>query len=309
MAGIPPNKPQNPYKLPADAHQGVAGTVGMTEGAWNGSVKEWLKNHPAFERENYTADGQPADGSFQSIWDKVKAIQAFLTQPPGPHNGRNHPRRALRAVVQQSGLIQNAVCLSLGQITWKSKVEYATNWVQQCGMFLAMCQLFEEKQGMRPGSLSKVFQDPCFEVEDRWLLEKLGGHIIVEHPAANDVMGQGSFVYAPRFSAHYMTETFLAPGLEPELLYTNTIHGTVGTLTWPIVNSYLYQVYSSGSPTPAGKAVYIYETLKRFIETHEGILYSCYYSEDEAVEEAFYDHSFYLRKRQPATSSNGHQNT
>jgi hypothetical protein len=206
------------------------------------------------------------------------------------------PQRTLRAVVQKSGHIQRAVCLGLGRIAWRSKVNYDKGWVQQCGLFLAVCQSLEERQGMLPGSIVKIFQEPQFEIEDRWILERIGRQTIVKHPEANSRMGRGSFVYAPHFGAHWMFETFLVPGREPDLLYTNTMHGSLDSISCPIIDSYFNKVYWSGNPNLNAEANQLFETAEQFLKHHEGTVYRGAYPKDVAVKAAFADSSFYLPK-------------
>jgi hypothetical protein len=297
MKNIPPYSPGNPFTLEdPDARSGVNGPVGINDYDWDKTVEDWFFEHPAFERVNYNAQGQPADGDFQRIWNEVKAVQAFLTQPLGPSMSNGDPRRTLRAVVQKSDLIQKAVCLGLGRIKWKSKVDYNKGWVQQCGLFLAVCQLLEERHGMLHGSIVKVFQEPQFDIEDRWILERIGHQTIVKHPAANDEMGRGSFVYAPHFGAHWTFDTFLDPDRWPGLLYTNTMHGSLGTISRPIVDSYFNKVYWSGNPNVNAEANQLFETAEQFLNHHEGVLYWGAYSKDVAVKAASSDSSFYLPK-------------
>jgi hypothetical protein len=188
------------------------------------------------------------------------------------------------------------VCLGLGRSEWRSKVNYDKGWVKQCGLFLAICQLLEEKQGMLPGSIVKVFQEPQFEIEDRWILERIGRQTIVKHLAANSRTGRGSFVYALHFGAHWMFDTFLAPGLEPDLLYTNTMHGSLYSISWPIVDSYFNKVYWSGNPRLNAEANELFKRAEQFLKHHEGIVYRGAYSKDAAVQAAFADSSFYLRR-------------
>jgi hypothetical protein len=296
MAGIPPDSLGNPFTLEPDARSGINGPVGISDEHWDGAVADWFYKHPAFERKIYNAQGQPADGNFQEIWDEVKDVQRLLAQAHAPRVANQQPRRTLKAVVQRSGPIQKAVCLGLGNINWRSKVNYNKSWVQQCGLFLATCQLLEEKQGMLPGSLIKVFQEPKFEIEDRWILGRIGGQTIVEHPEANNRMGQGSFVYAPHFGANWMFETFLVPGREPDLLCTNTIHGSLDTISWPIVDSFFNKVYWSGNPGLNQEARHLFETAENFLNNHEGIVFRGAYSKEAHVMTAFNDTSFYLPK-------------
>jgi hypothetical protein len=195
----------------------------------------------------------------------------------------------------------------LGEIEWKSKTDYNKAWVEQCGLFLAICQLLEERQGMKPNSMRKFFQDPAFKIEDRWILDKIGQHNIIEHPAANEYMGQGSFVYAPRFPANFMFDTFLVPGREPDLLYTSTMHGSLGSITWPIVNHWFNEVYWSGNPTITAEALHMYRVAKEFVESHEGIVYWGAYSISDAVRAAYCKSSFYLPKSRPVAPPSGQQ--
>jgi hypothetical protein len=256
-----------------------------------------LDDHPAFKHGNYTAQGQPADGNFQEIWDEVRAVQDFFTRvPSGPHSA-NQARNALRKVVKDTGNIENAVCLGLGEIKWRSKVQYKQAWVQQCGMFFAVCQLLEQQQGMTPGSLPKVFQDPMFGIEERYILERIGHQTIIETPAANDMMNPESFVFAPHFPAGPMIDIFLTPNLKTGLLYTNTVHGTLGVLGWPIIVARLTEVHLGGNPTAEDN---IFQLAKRFVNSHEGRVFKNNFTTDVVVQRAFSSSSFYLPKHEPA---------
>jgi hypothetical protein len=305
MGSIPPGVPGNPFTLYGSSLPGSTGPVGINDEDWDGCVEDWFHQHPAFERKNYK-QGEPAEGTFQEIWKGAREVQRILAQAPAPlissefdhpnHPARN-PQQTLRKVVQRSGFVNSAVCLGLGRITWRSKVEYDQVWIEQCGLFLAICQLLEEKQGMPPGSLRKVFQEPQFEIEDRWILERIGGQTIIEHPEANTRMGEGSFVYAPHFGANWMFDTFLAPGCEPELLYTNTMHGTLGSISSPIVNSYFDNVYWSRDPSlRSTKANDMFKTVERFLKTRDAVVYWGAYSNTPAVKAAFANSSFYVRR-------------
>lgn len=300
MDGIPPNVPGNPFSPLEDFVPGSIGPVGISDADWDASVEDYFFDHPAFERINYNTQGQPADGSFHKIWDEVRKVQRLLTQvPPTGSDMADQTRYMLRDVVLKSSntsYIQRAVCLGLGRIKWRSKVDYNKLWVQQCGLFLAVCQLLEEKQHMAPGSLPKVFQEPQFEIEDRWILEKIGHQRIVKHPAANAEMGRESFVYAPHFGAQWTFETFFVRGCEPGLLYANTMHGSLNSLSGPIVNKYFDKVYWTGNPNLNAEANDMFETVERFLNNRDGTVYNGAYSTNAAVRKAFADSSFYWLK-------------
>ena len=102
-----------------------------------------------------------------------------------------------------------------------------------------------------------------------------------------------------------MFETFLAPGNEPGLLYTSSMHEDLGTMVWPIGSSYLDKVYWSGNPSPGAETVRMYDTVRRFVESHNGVLFRLDYSQDEDVLDAFCNSSFYLPKSGPTASSSG----
>jgi len=205
-------------------------------------------------------------------------------------------RKALRDVVLDTGHIENAVCLGLGGINWRSKVDYKREWIQQCGMFLAICQLLEQKQGMQPGSLSKIFQDPLFKIEEQYILHTVGRQRIVEMPAANDLMDQTTFVFAPHLTGPAMFDTFLTPGREPGLLYTNTFHGTLGPLAFAIVKANLTEIILSGNPNANAAADNLFRMAERFVNRHRGIAFHLDFTENPIVQRAFYASSFYIPK-------------
>ncbi|CAD0091049.1 unnamed protein product [Aureobasidium mustum] len=279
MASIPPNKPRNPYPLPPHRRSGQNGPVGINFQEWNENIQEWLEYHPGFLPETYLADGQPANGQFPVIWNKIMAVtrllmndQAYL-DTAGPLGDIERVRADLRTVVERAGYIKNAVCLGLGSIQYQSPGNYKHHYVQQCGLFFALCKMIEEKQDMTPGSLPTIFQDPAFQLEDRYILEEIGGQTIVEHPEANNYMNGQSFVYAPHFPFDHLFDTILGEGHEPELLYTNTFHGSLGSIGWLITDSYLKKVYWTRDTTVDQKSVDMYNVATRFLETREGIVY------------------------------------
>lgn len=159
---------------------------------------------------------------------------------------------------------------------------------------------------MELGALPVIFQDPAFQIEDRFLLEQIGGVTIVENPEANNHMNEQSFVYAPHFPANYLFDTILREGHEPELLYTNTFHGSLGPIGWLITDSYLKKVYWTQDTTIDQRSVNMYNAARRFLDTREGIVYWGNYAHEyknprlsKILMQAFSRSSFYVRKRQP----------
>ncbi|KAH0288557.1 hypothetical protein M436DRAFT_78618 [Aureobasidium namibiae CBS 147.97] len=305
MDRVPRDEPENLFPLPENSLSGNdSGLVGINEEDWERCIDDWYFGHKAFRRRAITANGQPADGYFPTIWKEVKDVQKLLTEPLAPEthifDPTRHAREQLREVVGRTATIKTAVFMGLGNINWQCKTDYNRSWVQQCGLFLAICQLLEEKQGKESGSIKKFFQDPSFEMEDRWILERIGKQVIIEHPAANDKMGKGSFIFAPRFPANYMFDTFLIPGRKMDLLLTNTIHGSLGTITWPIVDDYFNEVYWSGNTTITPGAQRMYGLAKAFLDNHEGLKYWGAYSSKREVMAAYAKFSFYLPRTRPS---------
>lgn len=305
MNSLPQDEPANLFPLPGNSLSGNdSGLVGINDDDWEGNIDDWYFTHKAFRGRAITANGQPADGCFPTIWKEVKDVQELLTRPLAPEthlfDPTRHAREQLREVVRRTATIKSAVLMGLGRINWQCKIDYSRGWVHQCGLFLAICQLLEEKQGKKSAPIKKFFQDPAFEVEDRWILERIGKQEIIEHPAANEKMGKGSFIFAPNFPANYMFDTFLAPGREIDLLLTNTIHGSLGTITWPIVNDYLNEVYWSGNTTITPNAQRWYNLAKDFLDKHEGLVYWGAYSHKRKLMAAFARLSFYLPRAHPS---------
>lgn len=309
MGNVPPNEPTNPFPVP-NPTTGWFDKPGISYDDWKSILDDWFSSHKAFRRRAILANGQPADGYFPIIWKEVKAVQQLLTQPIAPKPPDSDPdrlarvRKQLEYVIGQTETIENAVCMGLGRINWQCHTDYDRDWVQQCGLFLAICQLLEEKQGTK---IKTFFQDPAFETEDRWILDRIGGQRIIEHPAANDMMGKGSFIFAPHFPAIYMFDTFLARGREMDLLLTNTIHGSLGTIAWPIVDHWFKEVYWSGKPSITPKAQEMYDIAKDFLANHTGIDYWGAYSTDKIVSSAYNKLSFYLPKARPSATASDQQ--
>ena len=310
MGSIPPNEPKNPFPLP-DAVAGWLDKPGISHDDWERTLDDWFLSHRAFRRRAITAKGQPADGYFPIIWKEVKTVQELLTKPVDPKSKISDPvllqsvQEQLEHVIGQTETIKSAVCMGLGRINWQCHTDYNKSWIQQCGLFLAICQLLEEKQGVKPGSIKRFFQDPAFEIEDRWILEKTGKEKIIAHPAANDMMGKGSFIFAPHFPATYMFDTFLAQGREIDLLLTNTIHGSIDTIVWPIVDHWFTEVYWSGRPSITPEAQEMFNIAKHFLDNHTGINYWGAYVKEKIVMSAFSKLSFYLPKDRPVTPPKG----
>lgn len=312
MASIPPNEPPNPYRLPPHCKSGDNGPVGIIIDEWSDNLDEWFYDHPGFLPQTYLDDGQPADGRFQGIWSEILAVTRRIMNksyydPMGPLGNMTQVRRQLRTVVERAGDIKNAVCLGLGSIHYKSPWDYNHHYVQQCGVFFAICQMIEKKQKMERGTLPVIFQDPAFQIEDRFILEQIGGQTIVRNPEANNHMNSQSFVYAPHSPANYLLNTILRPGHEPELLYTNTIHGSLGPIGWLITDSYLKKVYWTRDATINQQSVDMYNAATRFLETREGIVYWGDYAHhyknprlSKILRQAFSRSSFYVRKPQQA---------
>lgn len=78
MAGIPPNIPRNPYRLPPHVKSGDNGRVGINIGEWSENVQEWLQDHPGFLPKTYLPDGQPADGRFRGIWREIMLVTQLI---------------------------------------------------------------------------------------------------------------------------------------------------------------------------------------------------------------------------------------
>lgn len=229
--------------------------------------------------------------------------------PMGPLGNIGKVRRQLRNAVARAGEIKNAVCLGLGSIRYTSPWTYNEHYVQQCGVFIALCQMIEEKQKMELGSLPVIFQDPAFQIEDRFILEQSGGQTIVQSPEANNHINMHSFVYAPHFPANYLFDTILREGHEPELLFTNTFHGSLGPIGWLITDSYLKKVYWTQDTTINQQSVNMYNAARRFLENREGIVYWGNYAHDynnprlaKILRQAFSRSSFYVRKSEATPS-------
>ncbi|CAD0094140.1 unnamed protein product [Aureobasidium vineae] len=309
MASIPPNEPDNPYELGGTRH------IGISDTEWEGHLDEWFYAHPGFRRQTYIADHQPADGQFEVLWKEIMGVKRLIMDEQTNHGPMSllanvRPVQAsLGDVVKQAGPIKNAVCLGLGSIEYRHPWDYNHNFVQQCGMFFALCQMIEEKQNMQLGTLPVVFQEPRFEIEDRFILEKIGRQIIVEAPEANNHMDVQSFVHAPHFPGNLLFDIILRPGREPELLYTNTFHGgDLGCIGWNITDSYLNKVYYTKDTTLNAEAIDLYNKACRFLATHEGIVYWGVYAHEyryprlaRILKAAFSRSSFYLRKRDAMT--------
>ncbi|KAG9597499.1 hypothetical protein KCU77_g5581, partial [Aureobasidium melanogenum] len=313
MAGIPPNIPRNPYRLPPHIKSGDNGRVGIIYDEWNENVNEWLHDHPGFLPQTYLPDGQPTDGRFQGIWREIMAVTQLIMDtrtfhdPMGPLGNIGKVRAELRYAVERAGDIKNAICLGLGSIHYASPWTYNHHYVQQCGVFFAVCQMIEEKQKMELGSLPVIFQDPAFQIEDRIILEQIGRQTIVKNPQANNHMNVHSFVYAPHFPANYLFDTILREGHEPELLYTNTFHGSLGPIGWLITDSYLKKVYWSRDTAINQESVDMYNAARRFLETREGIVYWGNYAHAyknprlaRILMQAFSRSSFYVRRDENA---------
>ncbi len=58
------------------------------------------------------------------------------------------------------------------------------------------------------------------------ILEQIGRQTIVSSPEANNHMNVHPFVYNSHFPAITTFSTISGEGYEPELLYTNTFHGS-----------------------------------------------------------------------------------
>lgn len=303
---VPPGTPQNPFPLPADARSGDNGPVGINRKEWQGHVEEWFNDHPDVLPEDLDADDR-----LRGIWTEIVAVTHLIVDtsfhdPMGTLSDLMRVRRDLGTIVARAGHIKNAVCLGLGSIDYRNFWTYNGRFVQQCGVFFAICQMIEEKQKMKVGTLPVIFQDPAFGREDRFVLNVIGGEAIVENPAANDYMNGQSFVYAPHFPANHLFDTILREGHEPELLYTNTFHGSLGTIGWAIADSYIRKGYLTGDATINQESTDMFNAATRFLTTHEGIVYWGNYAHEyknpslaKTLKQAFSRSSFYVRKAVP----------
>ncbi|CAD0112535.1 unnamed protein product [Aureobasidium uvarum] len=311
MAGNPQSRPINPFPLSATNRVGISGSE------WSDHLEEWLYGHQAFKPGSYLPDGQPAHGRLRYIWLQILDVTRIIMDdrtcdnPTGLYGNLGPVRKSLRAAVKKAGPITKAVCMGLGPIRYRSLFNYNFDYVQQCGVFFALCQMIEEKQDMQLGTLPVFFQEPAFELEDRWILERIGRQTIVRVPAANDLMNVQSFVYAPHFPSNLLFNTICRPGFEPELLFTNTFHtGDLGSVGYAITDIYLSKVYWTRDSTVNQEAIDMYDAAKRFLQTHEGTVYWGVYVLEEnnqplakLLRAAFSSSSFYVRRHGAVSQS------
>lgn len=295
--GIPPNKPNNPYPI---SDNPSLTTVGIIRDTWDEYMQDFLDLHPGFSIERYTADGRPMNGVLHTIWNEIRQVHEHIMGWHPPNTKVARYREELRDIVRRAGDVKNAVCMGLGRITQRGNSELKHEFVQQCGVFFAMCQMIEEKQGMPLNSLPKIFQDPDFQIEERYVLDTIGRQTIVWPPEANDSMTEHTFVYAPHFPMDVILDTILRPGSQPEILLCGTFGAELNASGSPLAKHYIEQVYLTGNTALDPRTIWMYDLLSRFLQSHHVFEFDGIYSHEKKLKKvlrhAFFGASIYVRK-------------
>ncbi|KAI5247227.1 hypothetical protein E4T43_02166 [Aureobasidium subglaciale] len=291
MAGIPPNGPPNPYPR---AQLSETNKAGITDCCWNNLLNQFFHNHPHFSPEEWDPQGGPTNAKLDMIWKETLDVCHAIINPHPSNIHATEYRKYLQNMVAKAGQINNAVCLGLGELASSGRTESRGVFVQQCG------------------SLPKIFQDPRFGVNERYVLETLGSQKIVWPPAADQHINPHTFVYAPRLPVSTMFGTIFKPGMSPEILFTNPLDSDTSGIGKVIGKHYIESVYRTGDPALDPETIAMYDEMTRFFDTHESIRFNGIYLDEEvlkedmrlklAIEDAFEIATFYVRK-QPLSGS------
>ncbi|THZ63490.1 hypothetical protein D6C85_08958 [Aureobasidium pullulans] len=296
--GIPPNKPNNPFPPPRNH---TTTDIFITPEAWEEFLTEFLEQHPGYHLDNWDPqNATPFRHKLHKVWKEVRFVQSTIMVPRDAH-AKNYKEKLRRLVAGTKTTIGNAVCLALGHAYAGEKALHLDstknerNWIEQCGMFLALCQMIEEKHKLPRDSLPKVFQDPAFNLEDRFVLEQLGQQTVLPSPGAVEHITRRTFVFAPHFPADHLFGTIFGRGDDkiPEILLTQDLGGDYAGFGAAIAQRHIQKAYWTGNQTIDSETRKMYEEGKRFLKSHHKLEFDYLYpSPGDPLRQVLEHHSF-----------------